>query len=435
MPAAGPLGGGRQRPPAPAWRRTFVALCASQTIAMLAFSMALPFLPLYVQRLGVEDPRAAARWAGAMAAGGAVIMAVMAPVWGAIADRYGRKPMVARALIGGGAIVALMGLVRSPEQLMALRIVQGAFSGTVSASRTLLASTAPPADLGFALGMMQTASFVGNSAGPLVGGLVADRFGFGLTFLLTGFLLIAGGGVVLRLVHEDFTPPAGHAGADRRGWRGAVGDTAGVPGLAALIGVLFFVQAGTSAVSPVLPLFVASLLPGDHGSVASLAGLILGATAVTSAVAAGLGGKLGDRVGHERVMAACTICGGLLYFPQALVTAPWQLLGLRAALGVFSGGLMPGVMATIAVRSPAASRGWIFGLTATATSLGNAAGPALSAAAAGALGLRATFVLTGLVTTAVGVWVALALRGPVLTQPARRPAAGGAQPAPVRGAG
>src|SRR5919204_7049388 len=107
MPAAGRLGGGRQRPPAPAWRRTFVALCASQTIAMLAFSMALPFLPLYVQRLGVEDPRAAARWAGAMAAGGAVIMAVMAPVWGAIADRYGRKPMVARALIGGGAVVAL----------------------------------------------------------------------------------------------------------------------------------------------------------------------------------------------------------------------------------------------------------------------------------------------------------------------------------------
>src|SRR5688572_19114490 len=92
------------------WRRAFVALCASQTIAMLAFGMATPFLPLYVQQLGIPDPQTAARWAGAMAAGGALVMAAMAPVWGTVADRYGRKPMVTRALIGGGTIVALMTL-------------------------------------------------------------------------------------------------------------------------------------------------------------------------------------------------------------------------------------------------------------------------------------------------------------------------------------
>ena len=142
---------------------------------------------------------------------------------------------------------------------------------------------------------------------------------------------------------------------------------------------------------------------------ASLSGLILGATAVTSAFAAGFAGKLGDRIGHERLLAVCAIGGGLLYLPQALVTSPWQLLALRALLGVFTGGLFPGVMATIALRSPAARRGWIFGVTATATALGNAAGPLVGAWVAGAFGLRAAFVFTAAALTAAGVWVALSL--------------------------
>jgi DHA1 family multidrug resistance protein-like MFS transporter len=182
-----------------------------------------------------------------------------------------------------------------------------------------------------------------------------------------------------------------------------------VPGLAALVATLFFVQAGMSAISPILPLFVQTLLPGGHGSVASLAGLVVGVSAVTSALAAGVAGKIGDRIGHERVLACCAIGGGLLYLPQALVTSPWQLLVLRGGLGLFTGGLMPGVMATIALRTPLARRGWVFGLTSTATSLGNAVGPVAGAAAATAFGLRASFVLTAAVLTAAGVWVALSL--------------------------
>src|SRR5919198_6562924 len=149
--------------------------------------------------------------------------------------------------------------------------------------------------------------------------------------------------------------------------------------------------------APVLALFVRGLVGEAHSSVASLAGLILGSTALTSAIAAGFAGKLADRIGHERMIAICAMGGGLLYLPQALVRSPWQLLALRAALGLFDGGLMPSVMATVALRSPSARRGWVFGLTATATSLGNAAGPAAGAAAATAFGLRASFVLTGLV--------------------------------------
>jgi MFS transporter, DHA1 family, multidrug resistance protein len=265
---------------------------------------------------------------------------------------------------------------------------------------------------------MQTAAFIGTSIGPLLGGLIADRFGYSVAFGLTGVLLVCSGIAVLLLVHEDFSPPAPQpAGGIHAGFRGSLRLILDVPGLAALIGTLFFVQAGMGAVAPILPLFVQSLLPADAAQVASLSGLILGATAVTSAFAAGIAGKLGDRIGHERLLAVCAIGGGLLYLPQALVTSPWQLLALRALLGVFTGGLFPGVMATIAVRSPASRRGWVFGVTATATALGNAAGPLVGAWAAGAFGLRAAFVVTAAALTAAGVWVALSLAPRRLTPP------------------
>lgn len=396
--------------PAADWRRTFWTLCGVQCAAMLAFGMATPFLPLYVQSMGVVDARDAARWAAGMSAGGMLVMAAMAPVWGTLADKHGRKPMVTRALYGGGLVVAVMGLARSPEQLLALRLVQGAFSGTVSATRTLVSSVAPPAQLGYVLGTMQTAAFLGNTAGPLVGGFVADRVGYGPSFVATGVLLVLTGLVAMPLVREDFRRPAVTEG-ERGGFGAAVRLVLQSPGLPALIGTLFFVQAGMSAVTPVLPLFVGELAHSEEG-VATLAGLMLGAGAATGALAAGFAGKIGDRLGHARVVSACALLAAVFYLPQAFVQAPWQLLALRAVQGTFTGGLIPGVMAIIAVRTPVARRGLVFGLTATATALGNAFGPIAGAAAASFFGLRGAFVVTAVVLGVAGGWVALALQRP-----------------------
>src|SRR5688500_10752168 len=396
--------------PAADWRRTFWTLCGVQCAAMLAFGMATPFLPLYVHTLGVVDARDAVRWAGGMSAGGMLVMAAMAPVWGTIADRHGRKPMVTRALYGGGLVVAVMGLARSPGQLLALRLVQGAFSGTVSATRTLVSSVAPPAQLGYVLGTMQTAAFLGNTAGPLVGGFVADRVGYGPSFVATGVLLILTGLVAMPLVREDFHRPV-VTEAETRSFGAAVRLVLQSPGLPALIGTLFFVQAGMSAVTPVLPLFVGELAHSEEG-VATLAGLMLGAGAATGALAAGFAGKVGDRLGHARVVSACALLAALFYLPQAFVATPWQLLALRAVQGTFTGGLIPGVMAIIAVRTPVARRGLVFGLTATATALGNAFGPIAGATAASFFGLRGAFVVTAVVLGVAGAWAAFALQRP-----------------------
>ena len=63
--------------------------------------------------------------AGAVFSAQALAMMVASPVWGAVADRVGRPPMVLRAMVGGGLFVLLMGFVQNAEQLVVLRIVQG----------------------------------------------------------------------------------------------------------------------------------------------------------------------------------------------------------------------------------------------------------------------------------------------------------------------
>ncbi|MBN2361528.1 MAG: MFS transporter, partial [Deltaproteobacteria bacterium] len=182
---------------------------------MIAFSFVFPFIPLYVQALGVPDPTKAAQWSGWIAASTALTMAVAQPIWGNLADRFGRKPMVIRSMIAGSITLGLMGLATHPWHILVLRLLQGMLTGTVTASTALVATVVPKQRLGFALGLLQVAMFGGSSLGPLVGGIVADSFGFRASFGAACLLALAGGLTVITLVREDFTPPP--ATAARRG--------------------------------------------------------------------------------------------------------------------------------------------------------------------------------------------------------------------------
>jgi DHA1 family multidrug resistance protein-like MFS transporter len=391
----------------PGWQRDFVVLCFAQFCAIAGFSLALPFMPLYAQALGVAEPGEAAIWAGAMASTGGLAMAVMAPIWGSMADRYGRKPMVTRSMITAGVFVSAMAFVNDVRQLFALRAAQGLFSGTVPASRLLAASIVPRGRLGQTMGFMATAQFIGSSFAPLAGGLIAESFGFAATFLVTGALLTVAGLIVIAFVRERFTRPAERT---RRGGRLAdMRRLFALPEVGPVLAVMMAMQLGQFSLSPVLPLYVQSLVGPDQ-PVASTVGLIVGSTAVTSAVAATVGGRLGDKVGHGRVLVVATLGTGVLYVPQALAQTSSQLLLLRAFTGMFLGAVVPVGMARIALLTPPENRGWVFGLTTTATTLGNAAGPLLGATIAANLGFRATFLFAGLVVTAAGVWAGVSSR-------------------------
>ncbi|MBN1836605.1 MAG: MFS transporter, partial [Spirochaetales bacterium] len=152
------------------WRRNLVFVWIAQVLSLVGFSFALPFAPFYLQELGVRGEETLRIWSGLFMAGAGIPLAIMTPIWGYLADHWGRKAMTLRATLGGTAVLLGMGLVRTPGALLLLRVLQGVFTGTVAANLTLVVSTTPEERIGFAIGVMNSAVFAGNAVGPLIGG-------------------------------------------------------------------------------------------------------------------------------------------------------------------------------------------------------------------------------------------------------------------------
>src|SRR4051794_21716764 len=175
------------------WERTAWICSATQFFTLVGFGLGLPFLPMYVQELGVTQRAEVALWSGVISGSAALTMAVLAPVWGVLADRYGRKPMLVRAMLGGAVVVGAMGFVGDVWQLEVVRLIQGAVTGSQAAAAALVAASTPSSHIGFALGLVSTAVQVGNTIGPVVGGVAVDSLGFRGSFLIGAVLLLIGG--------------------------------------------------------------------------------------------------------------------------------------------------------------------------------------------------------------------------------------------------
>jgi DHA1 family multidrug resistance protein-like MFS transporter len=391
---------------APNWQRTLGALWLAQTLTIIGFSLRTPFLPFFVAELGARNLETQVLWAGAINAGGAAVMAFTAPLWGALADRYGRKLMVLRAMVAGSLTIGLMALATSPWQLFVLRLVEGGFTGTVTASTTLAASTVPRERLGFGLGLMQMAVFSGSAVGPLIGGVLADQIGYRATFVLAGSLLLVSALLVAFLVEERFEPPprrAGHGETGGESWRLLL-----APALLGIVVSLFALRAASMALQPIVPLLVAQLARGSS-AVNSLAGLAMGVSGMTSAVASVGLGRLSDRIGQRPLLIASGALAAATFLPLGLTTQVWQVIVLQALFGIASGGMLPTANALVARLTPEGRRGTIYGFTTTASSLGAFVGPLVGTALAAALGLHAPFLVIGLALAVTVAWVARTL--------------------------
>ena len=379
------------------WRTNLYALFLSQLLAIVAFSLRAPFLPFFLGDLGLESTEQQAVWSGMINAFGAGTMAITAPIWGIMADRYGRKPMLLRAQFAAFITIGLMGLATEPWHLLGLRMVEGMFTGTVTAATALVATSMPRERLGFGLGLIQTAVFSGSALGPLVGGILADQAGYRATFGIASGMMLSGGLVTLFLVKENFTPQskAARVKAGGTSWRLLL-----MPVLLGLTLVLISVRFASSAVQPIMPLFVEELAGNLTSASSSLAGVTLGVLGVTSAISSVYFGRLGDRKGHRTILLWCLLGSGLVYLPMAISQHPWHLIALQAVFGVFAGGTIPAANALIANVTDPQRRGAIFGLMASAAAIGGFIGPLAGAGLAASVGFRATFVFCGLVLLA-----------------------------------
>ncbi len=388
----------------PEWERTLYILVIAQVLSALAFSNIFPFLPLYIRQLGTSSGLSIELLAGLVYSGQAFSMMIFSPIWGSVADRFGRKLMLERALFGGAVLLFLMGYVQNAEQLVLLRVLQGAITGTISASNALVAAIAPRQRLGYAMGLLQVGMWAGFGLGPLTGGILADAFGYRAAFLVTGGLLALAGLLVLVLVHEEFTPSerpipqTGRRGALLRNyWR-----LLRTPGMSLTYLMRFLSSLAGSIITPVLPIFLLQLMP-DPARVNTIAGITGGLTYGASSISAVFLGRIGDRVGHRRVLAACALLAGVIYLPQGWSGAVWQLVLLQTLAGVASGGLLPSVSALLARHSQPGEEGSVYGLDNSVGSAARTAAPLLGSGLAEIFGIPAAFLAAAAVYLLMGL--------------------------------
>jgi DHA1 family multidrug resistance protein-like MFS transporter len=390
------------------WQRNLYAIVAAQTVAMIGFGIAQPFLPFYLQELGVETVDEVAFWVGLISSMQPIFMALSAPMWGLLADRYGRKPMLVRAMIGGSLTWGLAGLVGGPEQLAALRIMGGVFSGTVAAATTLVAVSTPRQHAGYSLGLLQTAIFSGNFLGPLVGGIIGSTLGYRAAFVLSGILLGAMGALVAVIVKETFVHPAPRQSKGNPVLE-PLRSLAANRLLLTMVLLLMLHHMSVNVTSPVLPLYVQSLAP-DLKQASAATGVIIGATALANALSSVWVGRSADRLGRRRVLIICLVMGALSYLPQGLTRRPWQLLALRVLTGFSMGGVTPTTNAAIAEAAPEGRQGGVYGMSASLNALGRAMGPVLGTIVVTNWSVAGVFPVTGFLLLAAAVFAALRTR-------------------------
>jgi MFS transporter, DHA1 family, multidrug resistance protein len=388
------------------WRRTLLVTAIAQMCAMIGFSSVFPFLPLYVHELGSSLGIDEGMLAGLVYSGQAFTMMLASPVWGSLADRYGRKLMVERSMFGGALLLGLMAFVNSAEQLVILRMIQGMITGTIGAANALVAGVVPRQRMGYAMGLLQVAAGAGLAVGPLIGGATADAFGYNAAFYVTGAMLFVGGAVVLFGVREQFTPPLSPG---KPGF-GFLAECRGIltsPNVSATYAMRFINQLSRMIIIPVLPLLIITI--SDNASRANtLTGLVVGMASGAATVAGLTLGRIGDRVGHRKILAACSIGAGLLFLPQSLVTSPWQLLVLHTLAGAAAGGIVPAISALLASYTRPGQEGAVYGLDNSVGSGARALAPMLGVTIAALTGVRSVFAATGLVylgAAAIALWI------------------------------
>jgi DHA1 family multidrug resistance protein-like MFS transporter len=367
-------------------------------------------LPYYVQELGITGVDQVAFWAGLITSAQATTMALVAPIWGSLADRYGRKIMVVRAMFGGAVVIGAMGFTRNVYQLLILRAIQGTLTGTVPAATTLVASSAPSERRGFALGVLQMAIYLGSSVGPLLGGFVADTLGYRAAFFVTGGLLFLAGVLVTTLVREQFTPPEEEPDAQRRKprlWDGLL-LVLRTRALLIVFSIRVLMRTAFRIVGPIMPLFIQQIA-GPEVKIASLTGTITGLASATSAGSAIVFGRLVDRIGPRRILLACGTVACALYGLQGFAQTPTQFLILRVLNGAAMGGIVSSVSTLLAALAPKDRFGAVYGVDTSITAAANAVAPMVGAALTATWGLSSAFwgaaLMYGLATVVVGAAV------------------------------
>lgn len=385
------------------WKLNLFVIWIGLFLVMSGMTMIIPFMPYFIQdELGVTEPDKVALWAGIIFAGNFVTAVISQPIWGVIADRYGRKVMLLRSGFGMATVIVLMGFSTSVWHVLGLRLLNGLISGFNPAAISLISTNTPKEHMGFAMGVAQSGTVAGTILGPLIGGLLASWVGFRPIFYITGSLVFLATLLALFVVKEQFDAKEA-AARPKSSMLQNFKQLAGIKPLLALFSVTFVIQFAIMSSMPLMPVFVQEMHP-NAALLAFYAGLVGSVTGISNMIASPLLGRLGDRFGSSRVLQISLIGAGICFIPQAFVQNIWQLLVIRFMIGVFIGGLLPSVNALIRKSAPEGMESRTYGLNTSFLSMGNMIGPLLGGVLAGWIGVRGLFIMGAMAMLINAIW-------------------------------
>ncbi|WP_074481394.1 multidrug efflux MFS transporter [Streptococcus equinus] len=363
-----------------------------------SFSLVMPFMALYVEELGA--PKNKVEWyAGLAVSLSALASALIAPVWGRLADRYGRKPMMVRASLVMTFTMGGLAFVPNVFWLLALRLLNGLFSGYIPNSTALIASQAPKNRSGYALGTLATGMIGGSLIGPLLGGMLAELLGIRQVFLLVGFILLICNLLTVFFIKEDFKPVTKSNAMSTREVFSSIKDKQILIGLFV---TSMIIQISAQSISPILTLYIRNL--GQTENLMFVSGLIVSALGFSSMLSSSTLGKIGDKIGNHRLLLIALFYSFCMYVLCALSQNSLELGIVRFLYGFGTGALMPSVNSLLTKITPREGISRIFSYNQMFMNIGQVLGPFVGSAVATGMGYRSVFYVTSLIVFVNFAW-------------------------------
>lgn len=374
------------------WKKNIYALWLGNFATGAGSSMSLPFLPLFIATFGNYSKMELSLYAGIAYAITFLSQAIVSPMWGKLADRTGRKPMLLRASIGMTITASLTGFSPNIWILIGLRLLQGAFSGYINNAYALIASEVPAENSGRAMGLLTTGAVGGQLIGPIFGGFIAGIVGFRIPFFIFGALMLMATIVTLFGVTENFVPAPPTPKGQKRGVFEGVKN---VHVVWAMIVSSMLIRAAMDTINPIISLFIRELMH-HHGNIAFVSGIIAALPGIATMLSAPRLGSLGDHIGPQRVLIGGLILSGLAFFPMFFTTTIVMLGVLRFIVGIADAALLPVTQTVMTVNTPHESISRIFSYNQSFQALGSVIGPILASGVAGILDYNYVFLMTTL---------------------------------------
>ncbi|MEG3242501.1 multidrug efflux MFS transporter [Streptococcus suis] len=370
------------------WKQNLKVAWLGNFLTGTSFTLVMPFISVFVEELGV-GPGQVEYYAGLAVSVNALAAALMAPIWGSLADRYGRKPMMVRAAFAMIFTMGGMAFVPNVFWLLALRVLNGVFTGYIPNATALIASQVPKDKTGYALGTLSTGAVAGNLIGPTLGGILAEMFGVHMVFLLVGLLYAIVVLLTVFYIREDFIPV-------KKGEEMSVKEVfEQVKDRQMLVGLFvtsMIIIAAAQAVVPILTLYVRHL--GQTDNLLFVAGFIISLPGMASLVTSGYLGKIGDCIGNHRLLLIALTYSLLINVFCVFAENPFQLGLLRFMYGFGTGALLPSVNSLLTKLTPKEGISRIFSYNQLFNNLGSVVGPMMGSAVAAHMGYDWVFYLS-----------------------------------------